>query len=395
MRRQSLLLTLSMLMASGTALASHQPVNLITDGSISGNFLLRYEGVEEQNLRQDGEAMTFRTRLDINSGRFHGFSFHTTLESSTNAFGYNEYSVDPVGYNPGEYSVIPDPEHSEVDQAYIQYRNGKFNLKAGRHVIVLNNQRHLGHVAWRNDRQTFDAVSVDYQVHNNLDVSYSVINKRNRIFADVADVESDDRVFNIGLLAFGGQFQTYGIELSDDAQQLDTYGISFKKSFTANRLKWRYFVDVATQESTSGAGYFVTDYGLATLGVTWGYLDLDVGFESLGSDLGQGSFATPLATLHIFNGLADKFLTTPTLGLEDTHVSVSLPVNRGKFTVAYHDYKTAYASPLVNDLGSEVNVQYLRKLGRKYKFGVKYADYTAGDIKDNTEKFWVWLARDF
>ena len=229
MYRRTLLFILCTLLFSTNALVSENPDNLVKGGSIKGNFLLRYEGVEEQNLREDSEAMTFRTRLDVNSGRFlHGFSFHATLESSTNAFGYDEYSVDPVGYNPGEYSVIPDPEHSEVDQGYIQYRNGKFNLKAGRQVIVLNNQRHLGHVAWRNDRQTFDAVSVDYQIHNNLDVSYSVINKRNGIFAEVADIESDDHVFNVGLLAFGGQFQAYGIELSDDIQKLDTHGISFK-----------------------------------------------------------------------------------------------------------------------------------------------------------------------
>src|SRR3546814_3361296 len=42
------------------------------------------------------------------------------------------------------------------------------------------------------------------------------------------------------------------------------------------------------------------------------------------SDLGNGvvAFQTPLATLHAFNGWADRFLSTPGNGLEDIYVGV-------------------------------------------------------------------------
>ena len=48
-----------------------------------------------------------------------------------------------------------------------------------------------------------------------------------------------------------------------------------------------------------------------------------VGFESLGSDDGVMGFRTPLATLHKFQGTADKFLVTPPGGLEDAFVGVA------------------------------------------------------------------------
>ncbi|MFT5806450.1 MAG: hypothetical protein ACI9LG_000713 [Moritella dasanensis] len=49
----------------------------------------------------------------------------------------------------------------------------------------------------------------------------------------------------------------------------------------------------------------------------------------MGSDSGDYGFATPLATLHKFNGWSDQFLNTPTQGLADLYLSVSSKVAGG------------------------------------------------------------------
>jgi hypothetical protein len=47
------------------------------------------------------------------------------------------------------------------------------------------------------------------------------------------------------------------------------------------------------------------------VGTTVASVNVKVGYELLGSDNGEYGFATPLATLHKFNGWADQFLGTP------------------------------------------------------------------------------------
>ena len=52
-------------------------------------------------------------------------------------------------------------------------------------------------------------------------------------------------------------------------------------------------------------------------------------------------------------------------------------------------------SHTVDDLGSELNLSYVKKYGKYYSAGIKYAAYSAGDIKTDTDKFWLWLGATF
>ena len=70
--------------------------------------------------------------------------------------------------------------------------------KVGRQVITLDDHRFVGHVGWRQDRQTFDAVSAKYAATDNLELFYSYLYKRNRIFAEAADLDSKDFLLNVG-----------------------------------------------------------------------------------------------------------------------------------------------------------------------------------------------------
>src|SRR3546814_9223571 len=68
---------------------------------------------------------------------------------------------------------------------------------------------------------------------------------------------------------------------------------------------------------------YSADFVTAELGLDVAAFKLTGGYELLGSDGGAtgiaGGFAfqTPFATLHKFNGWADKFLTTPGTGIQD------------------------------------------------------------------------------
>ena len=188
-------LTLSL--CSSFSFAADGVAKAFEEGKAKVDFRLRYEAVDQENALADADALTLRTRLNYTTGTANGFSAVIEFEDVRSVLGVDDYSVPPSGVNPGVYSVIADPESTELDQAYIQYTNGQTTAKMGRQVIALDNQRFVGHVGWRQDRQVFDAIGVKHKFSKDLQVQYYYLMDRKRIFADDRDVDSKDHLLNV------------------------------------------------------------------------------------------------------------------------------------------------------------------------------------------------------
>jgi hypothetical protein len=396
------LLSTSLLISFGTHALANDIHDALSNSSAYADFNLRYESVDQDNAVKDASALTLRTWLGFSTGSVNGFSFTAEVEDSRIVMGQDEYTDGPTGFNVGEYSVIADPETTELDQAYIQYKNDNFTARVGRQVITLDDHRFVGHVAWRQDKQTFDAISAKYAVNSELELFYSYLYKRNRIFAEAADLDSKDHILHAAYQSKIGKFVAYAylLEVDNDTNNaLDTYGISYDGKTTTESVNWAYGAEFATQTSESGSGdaatSFDASYFNAYLGATFSGITAKVDYEVLGSDDGLYGFATPLATLHKFNGFADLFLATPQQGLQDLKLSLAGAVAGGKWLLAYHDYSADESTATVDDLGSEVNLQYTKKFAGKYNVGIKYAAYDAGDIKVDTNRFWMWVGTRF
>jgi hypothetical protein len=382
-------ITVLILLASASASAT---ANSEAKASIDLN--LRYEKVDQDNAKKDASALTLRTRLNYTSASYNGFSAALEVEDSRQ-LGVDDYN-DTVGNNT-EYSVIADPETTELDQAYVQYKKEGVTAKVGRQVLTLDNHRYVGHVGWRQDRQTFDAATITYAALDNIKMSYSYINKRNRIFSNEKDFDAKDHLLNIAYKTNYGKLTAYSYLLEVDegtANSLDTFGVSFN----GKKDKFSYSAEFATQDSESGA----TDYSASYMAIQGGYsfdaVTLKLGAEVLGSDDSIYGFSTPLATLHKFNGWADQFLGTPKEGLVDLYASVSGKAFGGGWTVTIHDYSADESTDTVDDLGSEINAVYAKKFAKNYKAGLKYAAYSAGNStagKVDTDKVWLWVSAKF
>jgi hypothetical protein len=98
-----------------------------------------------------------------------------------------------------------------------------------------------------------------------------------------------------------------------------------------------------------------------------------------------------LATLHKFQGWADKFLSTPAAGIEDMYVGATAKFLGGKFALYYHDFEAEEGSA---DYGSEVDVSALWKVGKHYSVLLKAANFN-GDSSSpaltDATKLWVQL----
>jgi len=385
----------ALILIAGTCVNANAYKELEYQAKTNIDLNLRYEAVDQDNSSKDASALTLRTRLNYTSANYNGFSGVIEFEDSRQIAGVNRYN-DTLGNNT-QYSVIADPETTELDQAYVQYKQGKFIAKLGRQVITLDNHRYVGHVGWRQDRQTFDAVTLFYNASENVKVNYSYINKRNRIFADVKDLHAKDHLLNISYKTSAGQLTAYSYLLEVDegtSNGLDTFGVSFK----GKKDKFSYFAELATQESESADTDYSTSYMAVEGGYSFDVLTVKLGAEILGSDKAMYGFSTPLATLHKFNGWSDQFLGTPKEGLVDLYASVSGKAFSGSWTVALHDFSADEATDTVDDLGTEINAVYTKKFAKNYSAGIKYAAYSAGDSaagKVDTDKVWLWVGAKF
>lgn len=397
-----LVLVSSMACLSPSAFAADTFTDALTSGKAYGDVRLRYEAVEQNNALKDAKAITVRTRLGYTMGDFNGFSAGLEFEDSRTAFDKDDYSVKPTGQNVDAqgnitHSVVADPEATELDQAFVAYKNGTFKAKLGRQVIALDDQRFVGHVGWRQDRQTFDALTLGLTPAKGLALKYAYISQRNRILADKGDIDSKDHLLNASYKTPLGKLTGFAYLLENDNDTdngLDTYGVSFTgKTGIGNGSKLLYKLAYAKQDSDpadKSANYYLVEGGVNVNGIT-----AKLGYEVLGSDDGKYGFVTPLATLHKFNGWSDQFLGTPAQGLVDLKASLSGKALGGKWVVAYHDFSADEGTAGADDFGNEINLLYAKKFAKNYNAGIKYASYSAEDIKVDADKLWLWVGASF
>jgi len=361
-----------------------------------GDLRLRYESVSQNNPLPDADGLTLRSRIGFKTKSVQGFSALVELENNLQII--DDFAVPPSGENTGFFSVIADPETTEIDQAFVSYKADNFSAKVGRQVITLDGHRFVGHVGWRQDRQTFDAVTINATPMEGLKINASYIDKRNRIFSDDADIDSKDILLNSSYKLPVGKLVGYAYLLEVDNgtnNSLDTFGISFSGKTKSDAATFHYAAEIAQQEANDS---FDTDYLKLEGGATVSGITAKLGYEVLGSDNGQRGFATPLATLHKFNGWADSFLGTPAQGLEDVYLTVSGKALGGKWVATYHDYSSDVSLSGQSDLGDEVNLLFAKKFNDSFSGGIKFADYNAGDSvfsKVDTRKAWVWAGFKF
>jgi hypothetical protein len=124
-------------------------------------------------------------------------------------------------------------------------------------------------------------------------------------------------------------------------------------------------------------------------------LALGIAYESLGgsSSAEDAMFRTPLATLHAFQGWADKFLTTPDAGIDDIFATVKYKAGKWNLTAVYHDFSSEAGSV---DYGTEFDVSAGTKLSDNYGVLFKGAFFSGetGGIPD-TNKFWIMFTANY
>ncbi|MDR6533760.1 hypothetical protein J2800_004530 [Caulobacter rhizosphaerae] len=378
------------------------PPPTFSDQVAAGKLILevraRYESVDQTKtatLKDDASAFTIRTRLGWETGEFHGVKGLIEFEDVRQA-GPEHYAVNvpgaataPLnGADKARYPVVNDPDVTELNRAQLTWTpSAALQVVAGRQRILLDDQRFVGNVGWRQDEQTFDAIRTDV-AYGRFKATYAYISHVNRILGELRDWDSDSHLLNATWSpaeALRLQGFVYALDFGNSA-----VNSSLTKGVKASGKTWVGLYQLAynaTYAKQSDYHHNTPNFDLAYFGGdvsgTFDIYTVKASYESLEGD-GTRGFTTPLATVHAFQGWSDAFVSPGgnksfVDGIEDANLSFNAKP-RFKRTyffntdiqVRYHDFNDQRTGA---DLGHEWDVAFAAAITPKLSIQLKYADF--------------------
>lgn len=392
-----LLVTTAAMAVAGSACAQELTLKPVAEARI------RYEDVDQDGLAQKAEALTLRARGGVQAAS--GSLSATIVGQGTLAVIDHYYDgLNGAATRP----IVADPENVALYIAQVQYKTKVATLTAGRQKILLDDERFVGNVAFRDNAQTFDAVRAEIMPAKGLklDIAYAWsvrtiwgidgIGARQQaiggdnIFANLSCETPIGTVTGFAYLVDQDEAAVQGFRLSSQ-----TYGGRLAGSHAFSKTaKLSYILSFARQSDYHrNPNAYSADYWLveATLDVKgW---KLNAGYEVLGADKGLAltSFQTPLGTNFKFQGWADKFLTTSHNGIRDLYVGGGYgwkqlgPLSGISLGATWHRFDS---DRLDQHYGNEIDLLASAKL-KNTTLAVRYAHYDAKTMATDTDKLWL------
>jgi hypothetical protein len=384
---------------AGPLSAQNKSAGVIDGGDWFASARYRVESVDDNGPLRDALASTLRTSAGFETNPNLAFGAFAEIED-VHAIGAEKFNSTTNGEN--TYSVVPDPNGTELNQGYLSWHTSGFRARAGRQAIVLDNARFVGDVAFRQHQQSFDAVTLQATTPGGSRFTYDYLWRVHRPLGDdnplgVLDLRTHLLNYSLGRLN-GDRLSAYAYLLEFDEQALvarstQTFGISYDGSVDFGPRKLLYRAEYANQSDYADNPVGI-DVWYANAEIGWRFESLwtvTAGLEVLSGD-GTSAFQTPLATLHKFQGAADIFNETPRAGLEDRYVRAYVPLAGLRVTAAWHDFRAERGS---QDYGRELDVGLEWHVTTHWLVGADLADYRAATFATDTRKARVFVQADF
>lgn len=366
-------------------------------GEIKGDFRYRYEYVDEAGL-EEAHASTLRIRLGYLTPPFRGLQGYAEMEGN--------YELGIARYNSlrkkRDRSVVADPQETELNQAWLQWEPPApfwSRLRVGRQRIIHDDSRFIGNVVWRQLEQTYDAVRLQLEPLPKWRVEFAFLWRVQNVLSRTIDMTSP--LLHMSYAAPFGKLTAYAYWLDyddpSDSQNFllssQTYGLRLEGERPLwGELKGLYHLEYARQmDYAKNPIDYSTDYYRLLAGFRLSGVTVKGGVENLTADSGIG-FATPLATLHAFQGWADRFLKTPPNGVRDLLVLVQVPLFGAKLTGVYHDFQDENGR---ERYGEEFDLLLSRRFGESLTLLLKYAHYDSEGFSRSVDKVWGQLELHF
>ena len=400
------------------------PLDAITAGVPILEIRPRYEAVDQaktKTLTQDAQAETVRIHFGWQTGTWN--NLQVLVEgSNVSLLGPERYAVNvPGAATPplngaakAKYPLINDPATTELHRAQLTWTpSPMFSTTVGRQRIVIDDQRFIGDVDWRQDQQTFDGVRGDLKL-GRFSLFAAYLDRVNRILATERDFNSTSYLINARYdfnKNYGVEAFEYLLDFHNSAiNSSQTWGLRGSGHTQLGPLKLAYDGVYARQSAYANAPTFAgLDFYAADLSATYNVATVRLDYEQLNGN-GVRGFTTPLATTHGFQGWADAFVSPGgnksfVDGIDDFNVSLAVkpplklgPFSNPAFTVRAFDFKDQRFG---SDVGHEWDLSAGVMVASKVSVLLKYADFRRdssvpiGAATPPPSRNKVWLMLDF
>lgn len=382
-----------MAVTSYSVSASNQQLSGITN-DLDLNFRYRVEAIDQQNFDKNALASTLRTRATIKTKWNAAFDSVLEFDDVSDIFSDDFNSGAGTSPNRTQYPVVAEPSGTEVNQVFIRLTYSNNKVAYGRQRILLDNQRFVGGVGWRQNEQTFDSLTYKLKINEAFSFDYAYIFNVNRIFGET--VNAGDHLHDTNLISAVyqpsfGKLTGYYFDIDNKdalAMSNTTVGVKFagKLADLSYTLEYANQSDNGNNPNNYDASYFLleTNYKI-------GSGSIGIGTETLGGDRVSGqAFTTSLATLHKFQGWADVFLATPVSGIKDSYFMGSYNLNGYGFKAVYHDFSTDQQSVA---LGTEMDFSLSKKIGEHFSWLLKLASFNSDNVSyQSRDKIWLMFS---
>ena len=394
-------------------------VDAIQKGNASLGLRLRYEDArQDEKPEQGAQALTLRTRLAYQTQRFHMLSAYLQLDDVSaipNDQNYNSGSNNEL-----DDVFIGDPDKTRLSQAWLNFDLEGTAFKYGRQSAQLNTGRMLGSDDWQQNQQVFTGLSITNRSLNYTTISYADFHRIEQAYGkytDDSDASLKARMLSLNYSGFLlNDFSIYYLAVSDHKRdrrwETQTTGIYFAGMAGGNN-------GIAdSRGNRSGEDFSITylfeyakqqDKGKNPLNYNVDYLNIELGAgyqggrfamgrEVLGADA-EGSFVTPLANLHDFQGHAgqavDQSLGSLGGGIVDFNMTLAFECSEGlSLSLTHHDYEFDKPQGQHKSIGSELETTIQYNFNQ-FELLAKYADYSADQIGEDTRRVWLQAAIKF
>lgn len=419
-------------------------LDAIKEGKNLSSIRPRYEYVNLDGFQgaaplpelKQAHAFTTRTLIGWQTAPFHNFSFGAQI---TDVHEFNDDFNDRRGNQPEhnngtanssafkrQFPAIVDPGFTDINQLFMDWTGIKnTKLRLGRQIVNLDNVRFVGDIAFRQNTQVFDGISIINksipdteifashftavrQINTNLrQGNIDLVNIKYRwlptesltgygYFIDVPNLSQNGgnpnaavgAGLNIGNLAQGGNglggssdipASAANVRPNDTDASSKTFGLRLDGVHVIDpNWKSLYTVEYAKQDDYKGGNPLIDAYYIKVGGgAAYNVWSLRLDYEKLSSNNGKYAFQTPLGTNHLFQGWADHFLTTPRQGIEDLFLTFGGKIGKAVLYAEYHVFKS---DEKFETAGSTV---------ANRRFGDRYGtEFDASVMYPFTDTFW-------
>jgi hypothetical protein len=360
----------------------------------------RYNRIEETDYDKVARGGTLRAVAGWTSPIWRGF--RVSVEGIyAEHFASPSFNDDPSKFD-SEYPLLPDPRHTGVNRAYVEWSGSEdWVARLGRLKVAIDNGRWVSDNDFRQIPQLFDGGNVAWRGLPNTELSAGYYRKLRDTSGETDDMKLTtlhaawnpapghsisaygyfhDQAVTPTFTGFSNNsYKAYGVRAEGTAARVDVVDILYE-------------AEVAQQKPYAGgdaridARYWRVGGGAGTRDWT-----VRADYEVRGSNNGQYGLQMPLTDFYAFNGWTLNFFVLPREGLRDRWLTGRWRIAPVTLYAETHRFRSDFGGL---DFGHETDASATWEIVPNATLRLQYARYEsgAGQPENDIRKTWLTLS---